>query len=150
MSANDTAILLRDIQGEKTSVLEKIGLKGPTLRTVHRGELLLGRKEGGSDLRYQLISNPAVTIHCSAIDVAPLSPYEFDLLSAVKSPSARYQVLQNNLLDWGTELRIKNNVLVTLPSHHTIPVQRALATVRYIGPIQKEVGVLFGVEIMVS
>jgi hypothetical protein len=150
MSAKDTAILLKDIQGEKTSVLEKIGLKGPSPKTVHRGELLLGAREPGSDLRYQLISNPDVIVHCSATDVAPLSQYEYELLAAIKSPSARYQILQNDLLDWAVELRNESNVLVTLPSHQAIPNQRALATVKYIGPLPKECGVLFGVEIIVS
>ena len=89
MAAKETAILLRDIQGEKTSVLERLKVTAP--KTVHRGELLLGGKETGSDLRYQLIANPGVIIHCSANDVAPLSQYEFELLETVKSPSARYR-----------------------------------------------------------
>ena len=152
MSARDTAILLRDVtgQGQKASVLEKIGLKVPTPRTVHRGELLLGGEEAGSDLRYQLNSNPAVTVDCSLNDVAPLRQYEFDLLSAIKSPSGCFNIFQNqDLLDWATGLKIDSNVLVKLPSHCAMPNQRALATVKYIGPLPTESGVLFGVEIVV-
>ena len=150
MDTKETAVLLKDIQGEKTSMLVKMGLKGPTPKTVYRGELLLRGKETESDLRYRLVADPGVIIHCSANDVAPLSQYEFELLEAIKSPDACYHVLLCDLLDWATDLRIDSDVFVTLPSHRAIPNQRALATVKYIGPLPKETGVQFGVEIVVS
>ena len=155
--AAEAAFLLNDIQGEK-SLGKIVGLLGSNSKRVCRGELLLTiprvkvipRKDGKPAHNYQLASDPAVTLFCTEHDVAPISDYEFDLLMAVRSPSARYQILQNDLLDWAVEVKNESNVLVTLPSHRAIPNQSALATVKYVGPLPKECGMLFGVEIIVS
>ena len=66
------------------------------------------------------------------------------------SPPVLVIVLQHDLLDWATELRKDSNVYVTLPSQQAIPNQCALAIVKYVGPLPKEPGVQFGVEIVVS
>ena len=84
MAVNEPAILLRD-------KLENFRLNSTT---IQQGELLL---KAGSDFQYRLVSNPAMILHCSIYDVAPLTQYEFELLEAVKSPSACYQIPQNAL-----------------------------------------------------
>ena len=77
-------------------------------------------------------------------DVAPLSANEYGVLAGVKSPGARYQIfLKKSKLDWGTKLKIGDQVSVELPP------DRASAVVRYVGEVKTLPGITFGVEITV-
>ena len=155
--AAEAAFLLKDIQGEKS--LGKIaGLWRSNSKLVCRGELLLTiprvkitpRKDGKSAHNYQLASDPAVTLFCTEDDVAPISDYEYHLLTGVKSREARYAVFQKDILDWGSKLKVEDFVYVALPSKSLVPNQCAVSVIKYIGPLQNEQGMQFGVEIQVS
>lgn len=154
MSLYEAAILLKDVQGEKS--LGKIGgLFRSNSKLVYRGELLLiiprvkvvARKDGKNAHNYQLASDPAVTLFCIEGDVAPISNYEYYLMAAVKSREARYELFQKDILDWGLKLKKGSSVYVTLKP---ISNQRAVSVIRYISPLPSEHGILFGVEIQVS
>ena len=155
--AAEAAILLKDIQGEKSQG-RIAGLLKSGIKPVCRGELLftlprvkvIPRKDGKPAHNYHLASDPAVTLFCTEDDVAPLSNYEYNLMVAVRLREARYGVFQKDNLDWGSKLKAKKLVYVALPSKAAVPSQRALAIIRYIGPLPNENGVQFGVEIMVS
>ena len=155
--AAEAAFLLKDIQGEKS--LGKIaGLWKSNSKLVCRGELLLTiprvkvipRKDGKSAHNYQLASDPAVTLFCTEDDVAPISDYEYHLLTGVKSREARYGVFQKDVLDWGSKLKEGEFVYVALPSRTPVSSQCAVSVIKYIGPLPNEHGIQFGVEIQVS
>ena len=155
--AAEAAFLLKDIQGEKS--LGKIaGLWKSNFKPVCRGELLLTiprvkiipRKDNKPAHNYQVASDPAVTLFCTEDDVAPISDYEYHLLFGVKSREARYAVFQKDILDWGSKLKVEDFVYVALPSKSLVPNQCAVSVIKYIGPLQNEQGMQFGVEIQVS
>ena len=156
--AAEAAFLLKDIQGEKS--LRKIGLWKSNSKLVCRGELLLTiprvkvipRKDGKPAHNYQVASDPAITLFCTDdIDaVAPISDYEYHLLSGVKSREARYGVFQKDILDWGSKLKEGDFVYVALPSKSVVSSQCAVSVIKYIGPLPNEHGVQFGIEIQVS
>ena len=154
--AREAAILLKDVQGEK--ILGKIaGLQRISSKVLCRGELLLTlprvkvvpRKDGKPAHNYQIASDPAVTLFCIEEDMAPLSDYEYHLMEAVKSREARYYLLQKDLLDWGSKLKIGTFVYVALPSKSPVSNQCAVSVIKYIGPLPNEHGIQFGVEIQV-
>lgn len=158
MMATEAALLLKDIQGEKS--LGKIGgfFRSNSKLTVYRGELLLTiprvkvipHRDKKPAHNLQLASDPAVTLFCTEDDLAPICDYEYHLMGAIKSREARYEVFQKDILDWGSKLKAEMVVHVLLPSKAPVPNQQVLAIIRYIGPLPNESGVQFGVEIMVS
>ena len=153
--AAEAAILLKDIQGERSGKIVKSNSKA-----VHvcRGELLLliprpkvvPRKDGRPAHNYQQASDPGVTLYSAGEDIAPLSANDYHLLEAIKSREARYEVFQKDLLEWGSELKAEMYVLATLPSKSPVSSQRAVSMIRYVGPLPNEQGIQFGVEIMAS
>ena len=158
MSISEAAILLKDIQGEKSLGIIGGLFKSPD-KPVYQGELLLTiipkvkavpRKDGKPAHNYQLSSDPAVTLFCTEDDMAPISDYEYHLLSGVKSRDVRYKVFQKDLLDWGSKLREGTFVNVALPSKSPLSGQHAVSVIKYIGPLPNERGIQFGVEIQVS
>lgn len=157
MTTSEAAILLKDVQGEKSQ--GKIGgLFKSSIKSVYRGELLLllprvkviPRKDNKPAHNFQLANDPSVTLFCPEDDVAPLSDYEYNLMVAIKSREARYDVFRIDLLDWGSKLKEGNFVYATLPSKSPVSNQRAVSVIRYVGPLPKEDGILFGVEIQVG
>ena len=152
--ASEAAILLKDVQGEKSGKL----LQTKSTKQVCRGELLLllprdrviPRKDGRPAHNYQVASDPAVTLYCPEDDVAPLSDYEYNLMKGVKSRGARYEVFQKDLLDWGSKLKAGDFVYATLPSKSPVPNQQTVSKIEYVGPLPNEHGIQFGVEIMVN
>ena len=157
MTNSEAAILLKDVQGEKS--LGKIGgFFKPSIKPVFRGELLLllprvkviPRKDNKPAHNFQLANDPSVTVFCSEDDVAPLSDYEYNLMVAIKSRESRFDVFRKDFMDWGSKLKEGTFVYATLPSKSPVPNQRALSVIRYVGPLPKEDGILFGVEIQVG
>ena len=73
---------------------------------------------------------------------------DFLLLEGIKSHTARFDVFSNQL-DWGSNLKPGDAVYVSLPSQHTVPVQYAAAVIRYVGHLNTEPGIQFGMEITV-
>jgi hypothetical protein len=156
MSA-EAAFLLKDIQGVKS--LGKIGgLFKSNTKLICRGELLLTiprakifpRKDGKPPHNHQLASDLEVTLFCTEDDVAPISDYEYHILSGVKLREVRYEVFVKDILDWGSKLKEGTFVHVALPSKILVPDQNAVSVIKYIGPLTNEHGIQFGVEIVVS
>ena len=153
----EAAFLLNDIQGEK-SLGKIVGLLGSNSKCVCRGELLLDISrvkvipclDGKPAHNYQLASDPAVTLFCTEHDVAPLTDYEYHLMSGVKSREARYEIFQKDILDWGSKLKVGDFVYVALPSKSPVSSQCAVSVIKYIGPLRNEHGMQFGVEIQVN
>ena len=168
----DAAILLHDSPGEiidNTSLVGTVktlgGLMGRKLHVssivVVRGELLVPipgseislRNDGQKPHNYRLIRDPRISLFCKddGNDVAPLGDYEFLLLAGIKSRSVRYDVFisRDDMLEWGSKLKVGDVVYVGLPAQTTVPTQYAAAFIRYVGCLGKEPGVQFGVEIMV-
>ena len=158
MMAAEAALLLKNIQGEKT--LGKLaGLWKSNSKLVCQGELVLTiprvkiipRKNGKPAHNYQVaLSDPVVTLFCPEDGVAPISDYEYHLLSGIKSREARYGVFQKDILDWGSKLKEGEFVYVALPSKTPASNQCAVSVIKYIGPLPNEHGMQFGVEIQVS
>lgn len=106
--ASEAAILLKDVQGEKSDKL----LQTKTAKQVCHGELLLPLQrdkvvpwtDGKSAHIYQVASDSAVTLYCNVDIFAPLSDYEYHLMMPVKSQEDRYEVFQKDLLDWGVKV----------------------------------------------
>ena len=156
--AAEGAILLKDIQGEKSHG-RIVGLLKSGAKAVYRGELLLTlprvkvipRRDGKPAHNYQLANDPTVTLFCTEDDVAPLSDYEYHLMEAIKLRETRYDVFQKEILDWGSKLKQGTYVYATLlPSKTLVSSQHAVSVIKYIGPLPNERGVQFGVEIFVS
>ena len=153
--AGEAVILIKDLQGEKSGKIA--GLLKPSSKNICRGELLLTlprdkivpRKDGKPAHNYHVASDPGVTVFCTEEDVAPLSGYEYHLLAAVKTKGGRYDVFQNDRLDWGSKLTHGTFVHATLPSKSPVPNQPVVSKIHYVGALPNENGVQFGVEIMV-
>ena len=67
----------------------------------------------------------------------------------IKSREVRFEVFQKDILDWGSKLKEGTSVYVVLRSKSPVSNQRAVSVIRYIGPLPKEDGIQFGVEIQV-
>ena len=165
----DAAILLHDSPGEitDTSIIGAVrtlgGLVGRKQSSVVivRGELLVPipgneispRNDGQKPHNYRLKKEPSVSLFCKddGDDVAPLGDYEFLLLEGIKSRSVRYDVFisRDDMLEWGSKLKVGDVVHVGIPAQTTVPTQYAAAVIRYVGGLKTEPGVQFGVEIMV-
>ena len=162
----DRSILLQDSPGEKANtsfagtVKTYLGKKYSSV-VVMRGELLVPipgdeitpRSDGLKPHNYRLKRDQTVSLYCKddGDDIAPLDAYEELLLEGIKSITARYEVFisANNILDWGSNLKMGDAVYVGLLTQHTAPVQYAAAVIRYVGGLNGETGIHFGVEITV-
>ena len=162
----DGAILLQDSPGEKTdtsivgTVKTYLGRKSSSVVVV-RGELLVPipgdeitpRNDGQKPHNYRLKRDQTVSLYCkdNGDDIAPLGEYEYLLLEGIKFTTTRYKVFisANNILDWGSNLKMGDAVYVGLLTQHTAPVQYAAAVIRYVGGLNGETGIHFGVEITV-
>ena len=153
MAVFESVFLLKDLDGEKVSRI----FKTPSHKPVCRGELLLPlsrnkvipRRDGKPDHNYQVASDPAVTLFCTEDDVAPLDEQDYNLLAAIRSREARFEVFQKDRLEWGTKLKYEDFVYATLPSKSPVPNHPVASKIQFIGPLPNENGVFFGVEIMV-
>ena len=161
----DVAILLFDSHGEKTttSLVKTLGgliSRKPTSVVVVRGELLVSipgneispRNDGPKPHNYRLKRDLSVSLFCkdNGDDIAPLGDYEFLLLQGIRSQSARYEVFisRDDMLEWGSKLKLGDRVYVGIPAPTTSPLQYAAAVIRYVGGLELEPGLHFGVEIM--
>ena len=171
-----SAILIRDIQGLKTpsdiqgqnsgiggvmkGLVRDLLHQPPQKDDVHvlRGELVFSQEredgwQGDDDQKrtpFHLLRDPQITVFCNAQDIAPLNHTEFQLLAGIKSPQARHKVFIDDGLDWGSQLVVGSRVSVVLPSSNLSVPTVAVAVVRYVGAFPDELGLKFGVEIMVG
>jgi len=102
--------------------------------------------------RILLLQLKSVSLFCKddGNDIAPLGDYEFYLLEGIKSRSVRYDVfISFDELEWGSTLKRGDMVYVGLPALTSAPTPYAAAVIRYVGGLEKEPGMQFGVEITV-
>ena len=129
---------------------------------VLRGELAVkipekSRNDGKPPHNYQTVytDQPPATFYDSndESDIAPLFGEQHLLLAGVKSKVERYHLFLNESVDWGITLKINNPVQVSLNNLQpadTEVIPKATAVIQYVGPVKGEVGIMFGIEIVVS
>ena len=149
----ETVLLLKDAQGARSGKKKGLLKLTPSLGTVCRGELLLKDKvtqykDGETAHNFKAASDPSVTLRCTEDDVAPLSSNQFHLLKPIKSREACYNAFQKGLLDWASKLK-KDDLAYVILLTNLVQEQYVLVVIRYIGSLQTEPGIWFGVEIVV-
>ena len=129
---------------------------------VLRGELAVkipekARNDGKPPHNYQTVytDQPPATFYDSndESDIAPLFGEQYLLLAGVKSKEDRYKLFVNGTLDWGITLKINDAVQVSLnnlQAADTESTPKTTAVIQYVGPMKGEVGIMFGIEIVVS
>ena len=85
----------------------------------------------------------SITLHCTLTEVKQLTCKQKDLLMGVTRLDSRLEVVCK--LDWVDKLDIKSIVYVTIPTI-TVPVK---GMIRFIGTLPEEVGIKFGIELLV-
>ena len=132
---------------------------GNTPCTVLRGELAIRipekrRKSGQQPHNYQTVySEPIATFHENS-NLAPLLGNQALLLAGVPSKEERYKMFMTpGKLEWGSSLKVSDPVLVSFKDSKvtvTKVTPKATAVILYVGPVKREKGIVFGVEIVVS
>lgn len=143
------AILLQDDDGHKNS--DKI-----TANHVRRGTLLarLSQEEvrrlvkqhqtpGLPVCNFKCLEDPNIKLHCSASDVRMLNEKEKELLHGVANPPDRFDALKR--LEWAENLKEGSTVYVNIRAFPTA----AKGILHYIGNLPGEIGIRFGVELLV-
>ena len=148
------ALLLKDAQGEKSGSLLAFRKKKDV--PVLRGSLLvaLSPKDtpsgaDGKPAHNYGVHNEDITLYCEYNDIAPLTNYEFQLLSGISTLGARYDAFISDNHEWGSKLREGEIVYVALPTKEAIANTGCQAVVRWIGTLPGETGIKFGIEIIV-
>lgn len=161
----DGVILMNDVQGEKNenvvfSTVRKI-LSGTEKRSpvnILRGELLLPireeipqRKDGQVPHNYFVKRDPKVSLYCNEFAVTPLNGDEFRLLEGIRSRSIRYDVFkEGKKLEWALTLQTDIEVYAIIPGKNPAKSECTAAIIRYVGPLEDQLGTVFGIEILVS
>ena len=150
---NSAALLLVDSVGDKGGSL-LTGVRKKKDQNVLRGSLLVSippkdapTADGKPAYNYRVVGDD-IMMYCSEYDVAPLTDYEFSLLSGIKSTRARYEAYVNDIMDWGSKVKVNDIVYVSLQAIER--TKRCRAVVRWIGILPGEEGTKFGFEIFVS
>ncbi len=148
--AGTAALLLKDALGEKNGIWKKKEV------TVLRGSILMltSSKDAqstpdGKPAHNYIVFNEDITLYCAAEDIAPITHYEFQLLSGISTSGARLEAFIGDTLDWGSTLRVGDTVYVGLPTKEAIANTGAKGVIRWLGSLFGEPGVKFGVEITV-
>ena len=126
---------------------------------IFKGELVveilekdwLFSKEG-KPLNYQLLSGPdIVKLHAELTDVSPLQEDEVPYLLAVQPPGVRLkEYLREDRKKEIMALKVEDVVMFKLDQGHNNATSIIRGKIRYIGPIDDDEGIFFGIEITVS
>ena len=126
---------------------------------IFKGELVveilekdwLFSKEG-KPLNYQLLSGPdIVKLHAELTDVSPLQEDEVPYLLAVHPPGMRLkEYLREDRKKEILTLKVEDVVMFKLDQGHNNATSIIRGKIRYIGPIDEDEGIFFGIEITVS
>ena len=152
------AILLEDRYGYKETGLlkdfknwaagksytDKMVLAGSLLQILADDEVASLAQHFQSPPNYKVLGESGVRLHCDEAWIHPLSTRQKDLLFAVKSVHDRVEVYQN--LEWVEQLQQGSRVFVKV--HNVCEPVRG--TVHFIGKLQGENGIQFGVELLSS
>ena len=154
--------LVKDKQGEET--ISYTGVMSRTVvHNVLRGSLLtpiplekqIRRADGKATHNYQtMYKEHTITLFSDGEDVSPLSGHEYHLLAGIQSLEDRYHTfITLNKLDWGSQLKVGDRVLVSIPdplAAESGATKKTSAVIRYVGPVDSLPGLTFGVEILVK
>ncbi len=145
-------LLLRDAQGDKSGTI-LTGFRKKKDVPVLRGSLLIAISPkdapsgaDGKPAHNYTVDHENITLYCSEYDIAPLTNYEFNLLSGISTLGARYDAFIDENHKWGSNLRVGDTVYVELQAIANTGCQ---AVVRWIGTLPGETGIIFGIEITV-
>ena len=126
---------------------------------IFKGELVveipekgwLFNKEG-KPLNYELLSGPdIVKLHAELTDVSPLQEDEVHYLLAVQPPGVRFkEYLREDRKKEIMELKVEDVVMFKLDQGHKNATSIIRGKICYIGPIDEDEGIFFGIEIIVS
>ncbi len=148
-------LLLKDAQGDKSGTI-LTGFRKKKDVPVLRGSLLIAISPkdapsgaDGKPAHNYAVDHDDITLYCSEYVIAPLTNYEFQLLSGISSSGARYDAFNSDNHEWGSNLRVGDTVYVELPTEDAIANTGCQAVVRWIGTLPGETGITFGIEITV-
>ena len=150
-------ILLKHRTGEENDTQD--GSNVPFQILVPRGELVLEipakdripRKDGSPSHNYCLHHDPATTLYDDGTGVCPLQGAELDYLQAIHNPTTRIvQYLESGKMKWIMNLKNNDIVFFRLKLTKSAPPVAVKGKIRYYGHVQGCVGVMFGLEILVS
>ena len=165
---NQVFLLLKDKeQAEKTTRVFGVVSVPRQLHTtpcqVLKGEIvapipceeIVPRSDGQPPHNFRTLTKESpATFYDSGQNLAPLMPNDYSVLFGVKTPSARYKIFKDDLLDWGSNLNVGDEVLVEVPLKEGAPPSetcpKVYAEIKYVGPVKTLPGVTFGVEIKVT
>ncbi len=147
-------LLLKDTRGDKSASL--LGFFKKKDVPVTRGSLLIAISPkdapsgaDGKPAHNYGVHHEDITLYCCEYDIAPLTNYEFQLLSGISTLGARYDAFVSDDHEWGSNLRAGDTVYVALPTKEAIANTGCQAVVRWIGTLPGETGITFGIEITV-
>ena len=150
------ALLLRDAQGDRRGSLLPAFIRKKKDVAVLRGSLLIALPPkdstsgaDGKPAHNYGVHHEDITLYCEYDDIAPLTNYEFQLLSGISTLGARYDAFISDNHEWGSKLREGEIVYVALPTKEAIANTGCQAVVRWIGTLPGETGIKFGIEITV-
>ena len=152
----EVCILTKEMFGEGKP--EKEG-EDPWECMIFRGELVVEIPEKewllnkeGKPFNYQLLTGPdIIKLHAELTDVSPLQEDEVPYLLAVQPPGVRFkEYLRENRKKEIMALKVEDVVMFKLDQVHNNTTSIIRGKIRYIGPIDDDEGIFFGIEIIVS
>ena len=150
-------ILLKQRTGEVNDTRDGSNILFQTY--VLRGELVsqipikdrIPRKDGSPSHNYCLHNDPATTLYDDGTGVCPLQGAELDYLKAIYNQTTRIlQYLEPNKMKWIMNVSCNDNVFFRLKLAKRAPPVAVKGKIRYYGHVQGCVGVMFGLEVLVS
>ena len=151
------AVLLQDRNGYKENKSIFGYSSSFVQRNIPRGILLLRlaqeevrelKQHQSSNLlqnlfNFKVIGEPSIKVYCNAHVVQLLNYKQKELLLGIQSLIDRFDAI--NKLEWAEKLLEGSNVYVTIPNLPTF----SKGVVRYVGKLPGEIGIKFGVELLV-
>ena len=158
--ANRDIPLVKD-DGQGNWVKEKAlgmfrGLSPGSSGRVLKGELIaVGGYTSKGTIHGTMASDHSKKIECPKDNVSSLTETEYQLLSPIKMPGERWDLFDNKKkMQIIQGLKSDNRVWVSIPVNEgSMPAADSNClhgTIRYIGPLQEEIGTYFGIELDVS
>ena len=148
-------ITTKDMYGEGKPEKEEdpwecIIFKGELVLEIPKKDWLFNKE--GKPLNYELLSGPdIVKLHAELTDVSPLRKDEVHYLLAVQPPGVRLkEYLREDRKKEIMALKVEDVVMFKLDQGYYSASNIIRGKIRYIGPIDENEGIFFGIEIIVS
>ena len=123
---------------------DKMVLAGNLLQILMDDEVAATATHFDPPLNYRVLNDSATKLYCLPTWIHPLTTRQKELLLAVNSPFDRATFCHN--VEWVQELKEGSHVSVKV-SYIDHPIK---SVVHFIGKLQGEAGIQFGVEFIVS